>query len=91
MNNDDINRDIYRMNNQKNPIKEEPIKRNYHYNYYYQKNHYKYHHLRHGCYFSFVLGMFFSQIWMFIFVLYFIVNRRKKRGLAVIIRNGQNN
>ena len=88
MNYKDMPKDEYRMND---PIKQKPIKKNYHYNYYYQGNHYKYHHNSHCFYFSVVLGVIFSQIWMIIFVLYFIVNRRKKNHLAVIIRNAQNN
>jgi len=64
---------------------------NYYHNYYI-KNHYKhhYHHHRHCCYFSAVLGLILAQIWIVLFVLYFIVNRRKKTHLAVIINNAQN-
>ena len=66
---------------------------NNYYHDYYLKNHYKYHyhHRTHCCYFSAFLGVILAQIWMVLFVLYFIVNRRKKTHLAVIINNAQNN
>ena len=66
---------------------------NNYYHDYYLKNHYKYHyhHRTHCCYFSAFLGVILAQIWMVLFVLYFIVNRRKKTNLAVIINNAQNN
>ena len=84
-----MNRDYY-----KNPEPIEPnhINKNYNHHHYHQKRLFKYllHH-RHCSYFSFILGTIFTQIWMVLFVLYFIVNRRKKSHLAIVINNVQNN
>ena len=66
-------------------------KYNYHYNNY--ENHYHKSHEKNDRFNNFIiiLGIVFGQIWFFLLVLYFIVNRRKKGNFVVIIRNSQNN